>query len=457
VFAARFLARLESAWTDAFAQQRTHQRAVELVVALLCAMGRRTISRALCAQGREQEDWSAAYRVFSRARWAADDLFRPVLAESLGHVSGPFVAVAFDDTSTSKTGSQIGNAFWQRDPLSPPFRYNLKFGQRFLVGTVLTPLHREHPLASARAIPVAFADAPMPRKPGSRATDEQRAEYERARKETQLSSVLVRELNRLRSEIDRCHRNDLVLMAVVDGSFCNHRLFGTVFDRVQVLARARRDTALCWPAEGPRRVYGIEKFTPEKIRADDSVPWTEITVTQSGQRWPVQAKDVLGVLWRRGARRRPLRLIVLAPRKYHVRGRLRERQPGYLLTTDLTTDLAILVQTYVDRWQIEVVHRELKDTLGLGQAQVRASQAVARQPAMIAAAYAMLQLTALDLWGPERTSDLAALPRWRRRSLRPSCQELIVLLRREIAETSKMRAPVAAAPLLRRLVLSGAA
>jgi hypothetical protein len=44
------------------------------------------------------------------------------------------------------------------------------------------------------------------------------------------------------------------------------------------------------------------------------------------------------------------------------------RDPAYLLTTDLRGSLKQLLQIYFDRCQIEVNHREEKDTLGVGQA-----------------------------------------------------------------------------------------
>jgi len=43
--------------------------------------------------------------------------------------------VAIDDTRLRKTGRAITRAFYQRDPLSPPFYLNLVPGLRFLPGT----------------------------------------------------------------------------------------------------------------------------------------------------------------------------------------------------------------------------------------------------------------------------------------------------------------------------------
>jgi len=60
------------------------------------------------------------------------------------------------------------------------------------------------------------------------------------------------------------------------------------------------------------------------------------------------------------------------PTPYRKRqsSRLYYRDPAYLLTSVLRGCAHALLQIYFDRWQIEVNHREEKDTLGVGQAQL---------------------------------------------------------------------------------------
>jgi len=41
--------------------------------------------------------------------------------------AGRYVAAAINDTRLHKTGRHIQSAFYQRDPLSPKFRFNLMF------------------------------------------------------------------------------------------------------------------------------------------------------------------------------------------------------------------------------------------------------------------------------------------------------------------------------------------
>ena len=102
-------------------------------------------------------------------------------------------------------------------------------------------------------------------------------------------------------------------------------------------------------------------------------------------------------------------------------------------------------------------HREEKDTLGVGQAQLWNEVAVPKQPVLVVAAYSALLLASLIAFGAERGVAYAALPKWRRNAKRPSCLDLITLLRKEMAEHPEMLAPHLVRPSDRRLVAAAAA
>ena len=428
---------LTEGWADVFAQKRTLHRAVEHAIATPCSLGRRTVSRAICALGRQHQDWSADYKLFSRSPWDERQLFRPVLRSYLRRFPSGFVPIAFDDTKTPKTGKKIKTAFWQRDPMSPPFHANLVWGLRFLQAAALFPLYREgnH---DARAVPVRFAETPALRKPGKRATDAERKAWREAKKQVNLSTRAVEMMRDLRAELDAAGAADRVLLAVLDGSFCNRTVFRADLDRTELIARTRKDAKLCFPAPpGGKRKYAAEKFTPEQVRQDKTIRWRKARIFFGGRRRTVRYKEVPGVLWQRGAGQQLLRLIVLAPTPYlkSPNARANYRKPAYLLTTDLKSPVRKLIQAYFDRWQIEVCHREEKSTLGVGQAQVHAEPSVPRHPAFLVASYSLLLLAALEAFGPTRTDHFVALPKWRRNARRPSALDLITLLRKEINET----------------------
>ena len=164
-------------------------------------------------------------------------------------------------------------------------------------------------------------------------------------------------------------------------------------------------------------------------------------------------------LWRKGGGRRLLRLIVIAPTGYrlHQHGRLLYRQAAFLLSTDRHSPTEQLIAAYLERWQIEVTHREEKTTLGLGHAQVRNPLSVPRQPALVVALYAMLLLAALRAYGPQRTSDYLPPPKWGRPALRPSLLDLISLLRKQCQQNPQAMARFAIRATALDLVLKAAA
>lgn len=430
-------------WRPAFAQNRLWCRAVAQALGSLIAIGRRTLSRSLCALGHQQQDWSADYRLHARANWKPSHLFQTVLEKALPLCGGRYVIAAVDDTRLHKTGRHIQSAFYQRDPLSPKFRFNLMFGLRFLQISLLVPLYRTQK-ASARALPVRFEEVAALKHPRRKAPREEWAAYRQAVKKNNLSTHAVRIIRDLRGSLDQAGEPRKHLLIVGDGSFCNRTLFREAIERTQIIARARCDVKLCRRAAIPGRFYDSVKFTPEQIRQNESLAWCKARLFHGGQWRKVRFKEISGIYWQSGAGQRPLRVFVVAPIPYQAPGRKRKyyRRPAFLLTTDLRGTAREMLQAYFDRWQIEVNHREEKDTLGIGQAQVRSPLSVPRQPALAVASYSALLLAALLAFGPSRSAHYQPLPKWRRHADRPSCLDLITLLRKEIADNPALLTPL---------------
>jgi len=446
-------------WENVFAQARTARRAVRQALGSLVCLGRRTLSRVIWTNGGEQRSWSAEYFLHSRAEWDPQQLFVPILERSLAWCPGRLVGVAVDDTRLRKTGLCIPQAFYQRDPLSPPFHWNLIRGLRFLQASLLLPLHRRAPVGS-RALPIRFQDAPAVKRPRRNAPLEEWQGYRELVKRLNLSRRFAQMMGQLRQMLDAAGAVSKILVLAADGSFCNRTVFSAPRDRTEIVARARKDAVLCFRAPQPsRRFYAPDKFTPEQVRQDEAIPWQTTKLFYGGKRRRIRYKEIGSVYWRTGARRQLLRLFVVAPTPYRKRkgGRLYYRRPAYLLTTDLTSSAKPLLQIYFDRWQIEVNHREEKDTLGVGQAQLWNETAVPKQPVLVVAAYSALLLGSLIAFGTERGEAYARLPKWRRHAKRPSCLDLITLLRKEMAEHPEILASYDVQPSDRGLVAAAAA
>ena len=427
-------------WDSVFPQQRTFHRAVRQALGSLVCLGRRCLTRIIWTNGGENRSWSAEYFLHSRCQWEPQALFRPILRQALEYCPQRLVGVAIDDTRLRKTGRCIPQAFYQRDPMSPPFHVNLMLGLRFLQASLLVPLHRNSPVGT-RALPIRFREVSRVKRPGKRAGEELQQQYREAAKLKNLSRSFVEMGQQLRQELDDAGGPNKVLVLAGDGSFCNRTCFGQIPERSVLLVRARKDAKLCFRAsdagqKGARRFYAIHKFTPEQVRQDAGREYKTTRIFYGGKRRKIRYKQVVEVYWQRGAKQRPLRLIVIAPTPYRKSKskKLYYRDPAYLLTTDLRSSTRQLLQIYFDRWQIEVNHREEKDTLGVGQAQLWNVTSVPRQPVLAVAAYSALLLASLKAFGAERGAAYAQLPKWRRNARRPSCLDLITLLRKEIAQ-----------------------
>jgi hypothetical protein len=429
-------------WRSVFPQQRTFERGVRQALGSLICLGRRCLTRIIWTNGGQNRSWSAEYFLHSRCQWEPQQLFRPILQRALAHCPQRLVGVAIDDTRLRKTGRAIPQAFYQRDPLSPPFHLNLMLGLRFLQASLLVPLHRKAPVGT-RALPIRFQEVSRIKRPGKKATEEMRRQYKEAVKQKNLSRSFVDMGKQLRQELDQAGGLDKVLVLAGDGSFCNRTCFGEIPERSVLLVRARRDARLCFrAAETSRRFYAVEKFTPEQVRKDESRTYKTTRIFYGGKRRKIRYKEVNGVYWQRGARQRPLRLIVIAPTPYRKNKstKLYYRDPAHLLTTDLRSPLKQLLQIYFDRWQIEVNHREEKDTLGVGQAQLWNVTSVPKQPVLAVASYSALLLASLQAFGAERGKAYAALPKWRRHARRPSALDLTTLLRKEMTQMPQLLA-----------------
>lgn len=452
-----------NSWAGVLPQRRSLERTTALGVGILCGVGKRTITRAIGFHGNTQKDWSADYKMFSRSPWEPRDLFAPILREAIAQHGLERIVASIDDTRVWRTGKQVPFTQWHRDPLGPAFADNLRWGHRFLQASLVLPLYREDRHSSARSVPVRWEMAPVVKKPGKRATAQEQEAYRQQKKEKNLSHQFVSMVKELRQHLNETGLADRWLSVVGDGSFCNRTVLAQDWQsqHVSLVVRCRKDIVLCKRArQAGRRFFGKTKFTPEQVRRWDGLAaWQTASIFHGGRFRSVRYKELGDVYWQRGARKRPLRLIVVASTGYR-RSKHSKRQyhrPAYLLTTDLHTPAAILIQDYFDRWAIEVNHRDEKEVLGVGEAQVWNEKSVCKVPALLVAMYSWLILSGLECYGPGRTKDYLPLPKWRKGAKRPSCQDLVSLLRQQLDHTRPRFATGTSPPCSQTMVEAAAA
>jgi len=340
---------------------------------------------------------------------------------------------ALDDTHLRKAGKKTPGVAYRRDPLSPPFHCNFIRAQRFLqLSAILSP---EGPPAPGRALPIRYVHAPPVPKPARTASQEDWKAYRARCRQENLSTRAVGVLHDVRQELDQHHdARGRVLIAGVDGSYTNKTVLKNLPERTVLIGRVRKDAKLFYlpaPREpsirGPKLKYGDPAPTPETLRTDSSVPWQPVQAHGAGKVHDFRVKTIAPVLWKKAGHDHPLRLVVIAPVGYRLRkgSKLLYRQPAYLICTDTDLPLGRLLQYYLWRWDIEVNHRDEKQLIGVGEAQVRSPRSVDRQPAFAVASYSMLLLAGARAFGLEK---------WRSdgERVRISTQELIQQLRHEV-------------------------
>jgi len=428
---------------DAFAQHRTWQRAGRLVLSQLLCLGRHTVTNLLGTCGRQHCDWSADYRLYSQDSWNPRGLFQPVIHGVLGLCPDPSVfVVAMDDTPVRKTGRKVPGAGWGRDPLSPAFHCNLIWLQRFLQVSAI--LYTTAPPGPGRAVPIWFQLVPPVPKPKRSDPPEVWRAYRKQRRQENLCTHGAAILQQIRQELDQHHAAwERKLIACVDGSYFNQTVLKALPPRTTLIGRVRRDAELFFrpdppgtPIGGPARKYGPRAPTPEALRQAEDQTWQEVTAFACGKLHTFRVKTLGAVLWRKAGADRPLRLLVIAPVGYRLRmhSKLLYRQPAYLLCTDVDLAVEWIVQYYLWRWDIETDHREEKQIIGVGQAQLTSRQSAERQPQLAVAGYSMLLLAAARAFGKDAERPMLPPPKWQANHPKPrlSTQDLVQQLRNEV-------------------------
>lgn len=444
------IVRLFAEARDAFPDERVFDRALRLGLGILTGKQRRTITAMMVATGSTDADWTGFYRVFSRDLWEVSGLFGVVKKRLLDRLPPMLPAVAaIDDTKLRKSGKNTPGVSYQRDSMSPPFHTNFIRAQRFVQMSLSVPFSFDQPSAS-RSIPIDFRHAPPPPKPKPSASEQDLAQYRASQREQNLSRQGLRMIEDFRRYLDQADSPARSLIVTVDGSYVNKTVLKNLPERTVLIGRIRKDAEL-WqhphaqPERGRKRQYGDRAPTPEQIRTDPDTPWQSVGVFASGRLHQCEVKSAGPFLWKKAGPDMPLRIIVIRPLSYRLTktGRLLYRQPAFLVCTDPDMSLEQTVQAYFSRWDIEVNHRDEKQLIGVGQAQVRSPKAVDRAPAFAVAMYSLLLLANGLCHGFDAKDPASPQPKWRKGSSSPRVRittgEMLEDLHLSAASTSLSR------------------
>ena len=242
--------------------------------------------------------------------------------------------------------------------------------------------------------------------------------------------MAAQHLKDLRDKLDAEGEKERSLWINGDGGYTNETILKKLPERTIFTGRIRKDAKLCYPLApgeqhslGRKRRYGSPAPTPEQLRQDESVPWQTLEAWAAGKLHHFRIKTLEKVQWRT-AGPQILRVIVIAPLGYRLSkdAKLLYRQPAYLICTSPEQPLELVLQNYLWRWGIEANHREEKQLIGVGDAQVRTAAATGSVPAFLVAAYALLRLAARRAAEEDGMQGVLPPPLWNRRNTpQPAC------------------------------------
>jgi hypothetical protein len=373
--------------------------------------GRHTVTRMLVAAGVHAAHHARFHRFFSQAKWTMDDLWEQLgrlVAEKLLDASSR-LRVVIDETAQKKTGAKIFGAgvVYDNRPKSRKGR-DLEWGLTWVVMALLVkvPLWKGHVFA----IPI-LARLYRPRK------------VCRGRSFKTKGQLALEMLERLGAWFPG--RKVLLL---VDGNYNDKALMRQLPKDVDVIGRLRYDAAQFQrppkrkKSTGRPRLRGRKMARPVNYVARRPSQWRKTTLA-SGRAFETQAWQAL---WWVVFRQRPVRAV--ASRRPGSR-----RKPEFFYTTDLTLTVDEVLGHYLDRWRIECLFHEVKETMGFEDPQCRTEKAVERTPAFLLCTAGVVKYWFL-VRGERETVRFR--PRWWREMKGapaiPSFSEMLAAMRREI-------------------------
>ena len=397
----------------AFGQERCFRRMVALTVAMVFCFGRHTITQMLLALGLVDTDWSAMYRLFSRERFEVSVLNRCLFRETVQHVDeDELYVVGTDGTQIPRSSWRMPGTSWLKSPRTPVFKAGIHRAQRFVHGCWFTSMENGY----SRAIPLRFVPA-FPEK-AVKADVAPCKEWEAA----------VTFVRWVRKELDALRPGQSILW-LADGSYDTVPLWKAMPERVIAAIRTAKNRVLYayLPPQERRgnRKYGDRMPKPEEWMRKWRTGTRIANVLVRGVTRRLRYR-IVGPVVRQGAPDVPLFLIVVSGQEYQKgkkRIRSKQRRPtAYLVSATwqngqwvLPLAPTLLLAWLWQRWEMEVAHREMKSSLGVGEQQCWSARSAIVSVQWSVWVYAVLVLSGYRAWhlstGPAPIASWSHRPR----------------------------------------------
>ena len=365
---------------------RVWQQAQVLLAGALLARGQRTVCSALRAMGLSHERHFQNYhRVLNRAVWSSRALSQTLLLllVQIFAPEGPIV-LGGDETIERRRGERIKAKGIYRDPVRSSHKHFVKAsGLRWVTLMLLAPI----PFAQRIwALPFLSLLAPS----------------ERFSEGKVRAHKTVLDWTRQALRQSRRWLPDRALVFVGDSSYAAIDFLWQMTqlsNPITMVVRFRMDAALYAPApprtqaqKGRPRKKGKRLPTLAQVAADPQTLWERRVVRYwygEAQR-RIEISSGTAVWFHGGLPPLPIRWVI-------VRDPLGKFKTQALLCTDLTVSAKQIVAWFVQRWQLEVTHREVREHLGVETQRQWSERAIARTTPLLYGLFSLITLLAQRL------------------------------------------------------------
>lgn len=337
--------------------------------------GTHAVTQALVATGvAGRRHHEAFHRFFSRGTWDPDEVGRLLFFWILQRVGeGAPIRVVLDDTLAPKKGPNVFGIGTHKDPVRTTRRHIVfTFGHCWVVLAVLLPVPFS---ARTFALPVLFR------------LHRTVKTCERSGHPHRKKTGLARDMLDVLASWSGSRRVEVA----ADSAYCNDTVSRGLPPNVVVFGSMRTDAVLTGappalfhrPCGRPLK-RGRPLPKPHELADDVRSPWLRCQADLYGRRRTIHYKT-MNAQWYRAWGARLLRVVVVRVDEGEIGMRV-------FFCSDPTMTVTDILETYAERWAIEVCFRELKQLLGFADSSARKRAAVERLAPFVGFVYSTLVL-----------------------------------------------------------------
>lgn len=441
---------------------KTHQMYSRMMIGLTSLTTRGTLSNAIQALGWSEEDYTKKYRSVNRKELKTRKISATELKQAIKLLStDSMVCMLLDDMHTPKSGRKLPHSGYVHDPLADkhlgPKAPKIVWGHRYIHLALLIPgVGNESPRTVTIALElVPKGESKKKQKKRKDMTPEEIEEIKAWHRQDKINSDKLGRMTRKKflathnancnlqkralelvnwavAEI-RKERPSADIVIVGDTSYTCSTILkkGALPCGCTYIGSVRKDAVfqhIKKTAKGDID-YGDEyDYTPQGIYTDENVEFKTCKNIVTGKDTTREYKEFKDeVLWEGASVKYPVKVIAAKGLQYKNTklSKARRREVIYLLSTSTSISASEMCQIYHYRWGIETLHKKMKSTYGLGDAQVFGINSVVNMVSAFALAITMMEIAFVKVGNTSSAKIENRRPKWNRKRTNHTTPEVV--------------------------------